>query len=72
MCEWEKDLSGLQKIVNFNNLNNLTPLRVEVEMKFDIFRLSSQSVNNIHNNQKSNKFIAVHCSKPPYNRIRVY
>ena len=25
MCEWEKDLSGLQKIVNFNNLNNLTP-----------------------------------------------
>ena len=50
MCEWEKDLSGLQKIVNFNNLNNLTPLRVEVEMKFDIFRLSSQSVNNIHNN----------------------
>ena len=22
---WEKDLSGLQKIVNFNNLNNLTP-----------------------------------------------
>ena len=65
MCEWEKDLSGLQKIVNFNNLNNLTPLRVEAEVKFDIFRLSSQSVNNIHNNQKSNKFIAVHCSKPP-------
>ena len=45
--EWEKDLHGLQKIVNFNNL---IPLRVEVEVKFDIFRLSSQSVNNIHNN----------------------
>ena len=47
MCEWEKDLSGLQKIVDFinlNNLNNLTPLRIEVEVKFDIFRLSSQSV----------------------------
>ena len=45
--EWEKDLYGLQKIVDFinlNNLNNLTPLRIEVEVKFDIFRLSSQSV----------------------------
>ena len=41
MCEWQKDLSRLQKIVNFNNLNNLTPLRVEAEVKFDIFRLSS-------------------------------
>ena len=50
MCEWEKDLSGLQRIVNFNNLNNLTPLRVEAEVKFDIFRLSSQSVNNIQKN----------------------
>ena len=45
--EWEKDFYGLQKIVN---LNNLIPLRVEAEVKFDIFRLSSQSVNNIHNN----------------------
>lgn len=37
MYEWEKDLSGLQRIVNFNNLNNLTLLRVEAEVKFDIF-----------------------------------
>ena len=28
MCEWEKDLSGLQKIVNFNNSNNLSPPKV--------------------------------------------
>ena len=25
MCGWEKDLYGLQKIVNLNNLNNLIP-----------------------------------------------